>query len=474
MNTKNLLQTVTHLVRIIKMVMNIWWFVNKCKILTRLGRKTMRMYDLIMKKRNGGTLSKEEIEFMVSEYTKGTIPDYQMSAMMMAIYFVGMNDEETLHLTMAMATSGDMLDLSGIHGIKVDKHSTGGVGDKTSLALTPMVAACGLTVAKMSGRGLGHTGGTIDKLESFEGFRTDISTEKFIENVNTIGVSIMGQTANLAPADKKLYALRDVTATVDNMSLIASSIMSKKLAAGSDAIVLDVKTGSGAFMKKKEDAFALAKAMVNIGNMAGRKTIAVITDMDQPLGYAIGNALEVKEAIDTLKGNGPEDFTKLCYTLGAMMLVAGQIADDTKEATKMLKEVIESGKAYEKFVEFIGAQGGNVNQVYNPDLLPKATLEIPVFAEKDGYVEKIICDEVGICSLILGGGRENKESEIDLSVGIILHKKVGDFVSKDTQIATLYGNSEDKIAVAKERLIKAYSFSEKEPLKRDLIQGIIE
>lgn len=434
----------------------------------------MRMYDLIIKKRNGGTLSKEEIEFMVSEYTKGTIPDYQMSAMMMAIYFIGMNDEETLHLTMAMAHSGDMLDLSGIHGIKVDKHSTGGVGDKTSLTLTPMVAACGLTVAKMSGRGLGHTGGTIDKLESFEGFRTDISTEKFIENVNTVGISIMGQTANLAPADKKLYALRDVTATVDNMSLIASSIMSKKLAAGSDAIVLDVKTGSGAFMKKQEDAFALAKAMVNIGNMAGRKTIAVITDMDQPLGYAIGNALEVKEAIDTLKGNGPKDFTELCYTLGSHMLVAGEIAKDTKTAIIMIKKAVESGKAFEKFVEFIDAQGGNTKQIYDMELLPKATMELPVFIEKEGYVDKIVCDEVGICSLILGGGRENKESEIDLSVGIILHKKVGDYVSSDTPIATLYGNSEEKIQTAKERLLKAYSISNKKPQKRELIQGIIE
>ena len=434
----------------------------------------MRMYDLIMKKRNGGVLNKDEIEFMVSGYTEGKIPDYQMSAMMMAIYFVGMNDEETLHLTMAMAHSGDMLDLSGINGIKVDKHSTGGVGDKTSLTLTPMVAACGLTVAKMSGRGLGHTGGTIDKLESFEGFRTDISTEKFIENVNTIGVSIMGQTANLAPADKKLYALRDVTATVDNMSLIASSIMSKKLAAGSDAIVLDVKTGSGAFMKKKEDAFALAKAMVNIGNMAGRKTIAVITDMDQPLGYAIGNALEVKEAIDTLKGNGPEDFTKLCYTLGSHMLVAGEIAGDTNEAFDMLKHAVESGKAFEKFVEFIGAQYGNTKQVYDTELLPKASLELPVFVDFEGYVEKIICDEVGICSLILGGGRENKESEIDLSVGLILHKKVGDFIDRDSEIATIYGNSREKINEAKERLKKAYFISKSKVSKRELIQGIIE
>lgn len=435
---------------------------------------TMRMYDLIMKKRNGGTLSKDEIDFMIKEYTEGNIPDYQMSAMMMAIYFVGMDDEETLHLTMAMAKSGDMLDLSAIRGIKVDKHSTGGVGDKTSLALTPMVAACGLSVAKMSGRGLGHTGGTIDKLESFDGFKTDISTEKFIENVNTIGVSIMGQTANLAPADKKLYALRDVTATVDNMSLIASSIMSKKLAAGSDAIVLDVKTGSGAFMKEKEDAIALAKAMVRIGKMAGRKTVAVITDMDQPLGYAVGNALEVKEAIDTLQGKGPQDFTKLCYTLGSYMLVAGEIAADTESAGAMIKEAVDSGKAFEKFVEFIAAQSGNTEQIYHTELLPKASIEMPVFLEQEGYIQKIVCDEVGICSLILGGGRENKESQIDLSVGIILHKKVGDYVSKDMPIATLYGNCDRKLEEAKKRLLKAYAVSDEKVTKRELIQGIIE
>lgn len=433
----------------------------------------MRMYDLIMKKRNGHSLKKEEIDFMIKEYTEGNIPDYQMSAMMMAIYFVGMTDEETLHLTMAMAHSGDMLDLSMINGLKVDKHSTGGVGDKTSLALTPMVAACGLNVAKMSGRGLGHTGGTIDKLESFEGFRTDISTEDFVKNVNEIGISIMGQTKTLAPADKKLYALRDVTATVDNMSLIASSIMSKKLAAGSDAIILDVKTGSGAFMKEKEDAVSLAKAMVKIGKMAGRNTIAIISDMDQPLGFSVGNALEVKEAIDTLKGEGPKDFTKLCYTLGAHMLIAGNIAKDYFEAEKMLIEAVQSGKALNKFVEFIAAQGGNTEQIYNPELLPKATLSMDVYLEEEGYVDKIICDEVGVCSLILGGGRENKESEIDLSVGIILHKKVGDYVTKDRPIATLYANSEKKMKEAYDRLRNAYSVSKEKISERELIQGII-
>ena len=434
----------------------------------------MRMYDIIMKKRNKESLSKEEIEFLIEGYTKGEIPDYQMSALTMAIYFNKMNAEETLNLTMAMANSGDMLDLSAIDGVKVDKHSTGGVGDKTSLALIPMVAAVGVPTAKMSGRGLGHTGGTIDKLESFTGFHTDISTEHFIEQVNRIGISIMGQTADLAPADKKLYALRDVTATVDNMSLIASSIMSKKLAAGADAIVLDVKTGSGAFMKKEEDSFALAREMVTIGNGAGRKTIAIISDMDQPLGNAVGNALEVKEAIDTLNGRGPEDFRELCLTLGSYMVVAAGKAADKDEARAMLEAVIANGKALEKLAQFIEAQGGNREEVYHPELLPKAKYAEEILSEKEGYISGIVCDEIGICSLILGGGRETKESEIDLSVGLILHKKKGDFVKKGESLATIYANDKDKSETAKKRFLAAYSYTENAFVPEPLIRGVVE
>lgn len=434
----------------------------------------MRMYDLIMKKRNGGTLTEEEIAYMISGYTKGKIPDYQMSAMMMAIYFVGMNEEETLHLTMAMAQSGDMLDLSDISGVKVDKHSTGGVGDKTSLALTPMVAACGVKVAKMSGRGLGHTGGTIDKLESFQGFSTEITTEQFIQNVNEIGIAIMGQTKELAPADKKLYALRDVTATVDNMSLIASSIMSKKLAAGADAIVLDVKTGSGAFMKKREDAFALAEEMVKLGENAGRNTVAVVSDMDQPLGNAVGNALEVKEAIETLKGKGPEDFTELCLTLGSLMLVMGGRAQNSEQGRNMLIKVISDGSALKKLAEFVKAQGGDERMVYDTELLPKAELVEPVLSPGDGYVERLICDEVGICSLILGGGRETKESIIDLSVGIVLEKKVGDYVKKGDVLAYLHANEKIRLENARERLLRAYQIGEQEKKEGPVIIDVVK
>ena len=433
----------------------------------------MRMYDLIMKKRNGEELTEQEITFMVHGFTGGTIPDYQMSAMMMAVYFKGMTQKETLYLTMAMAHSGDMLDLSGITGVKVDKHSTGGVGDKTSLALTPMVAACGIKVAKMSGRGLGHTGGTIDKLESFTGFSTAIAESTFIRNVNEIGIAIMGQTANLAPADKKLYALRDVTATVDNMSLIASSVMSKKLAAGADALVLDVKTGSGAFMKSESDAFALAREMVHLGNGAGRKTYAVVTDMDEPLGRAVGNALEVKEAIDTLQGHGPSDFTELCMTLGTYMLLAGGAAITEAQARAKLVEAVESGNALAKCAQFIEAQGGDKSMVFHPERLPASSLVEPVQATEEGYVTHIKCDEVGICSLILGGGRETKESKIDLSVGVVLQKKVGDYVKKGEVLAMMHANDSSRLKEAKERFLRAYTFHDRPEPQKQLIKGIV-
>ncbi|MCR4589101.1 MAG: pyrimidine-nucleoside phosphorylase [Lachnospiraceae bacterium] len=434
----------------------------------------MRMYDLIMKKRNGEALSEEEIRWMIRSYTDGEIPDYQMSAMTMAIYFQGMNTRETADLTLAMAHSGDMLDLSDIPGIKVDKHSTGGVGDKTSLTLTPMVAACGLKVAKMSGRGLGHTGGTIDKLESFPGFSTGITMEAFKKNVQTIGLSIMGQTLNLAPADKKLYALRDVTATVDNMSLIASSIMSKKLAAGADAIVLDVKTGSGAFMKKEEDAVALAKEMVSLGNHAGRKTLAVISDMDQPLGNAVGNILEVQEAIDTLKGQGPEDFKELCLTLGSLMLVAGRIATDVADGRRRCEEAIVSGLALKKLSELVAAQGGDASYVEDPSKFEKPAIVRDILSEEEGYIQHIECDEIGMCSLVLGGGRATKESTIDLRVGLILHKKRGDMVHKGDALATVYAADEATFEQAKERFLKAYTFGKQQPEAVPFIKQIIE
>ena len=431
------------------------------------------MYDLILKKRNGGELSREEIAFFVEGYTKGEIPDYQVSALMMAIYFQKMNEQETLALTMAMAGSGDMLDLSQIQGVKVDKHSTGGVGDKTSLALAPMVAACGLPVAKMSGRGLGHTGGTIDKLESFPGFTTSLTRQQFLDNVNRIGIAIMGQTADLAPADKKLYALRDVTATVDNMSLIASSIMSKKLAAGADAIVLDVKTGSGAFMKEEADARALAEEMVKIGKNAGRNAVAVISDMDQPLGRAVGNALEVREAIETLQGGGPEDFRELCLVLGSQMLMAGEKARSREEAEKMLKGVIQDGSALEKLAQFVEAQGGNPQAVYRPELLPRADIVKTVPAPVSGYVSHIACDEVGICSLILGGGRETKESRVDLSVGLVLNKKVGDYVEAGEPLALIHANREERAAEAERRFLAAVAIGGTAPEKRSLIKAVM-
>ena len=422
----------------------------------------MRMYDLILKKKQGGELSTDEIRYMIEGFTEGSIPDYQMSAMTMAICFRGMTPRETVDLTLAMRDSGDVLDLSGIKGVKVDKHSTGGVGDKTSLALTPIIAALGVPVAKMSGRGLGHTGGTIDKLECFDGFTTALSEEQFAGNVNTIGIAIAGQTANLAPADKKLYALRDVTATVDQMSLIASSIMSKKLASGSDAIVLDVKTGNGAFMKKLEDSRALAKEMVSIGTMAGKKTVAVITDMDQPLGRAVGNSLEVREAIDTLRGEGPADFKEVVFALGSQMLMLAGRAADEKEARALMEGVIEDGSALDKFAQFVRAQGGDAAPVYDTSLLPVAGKTLEVTAKESGYVHRILAEDIGIACMTLGGGRETKESAIDLSVGIILEKKNGDAVSDGEVLATIYGNDDAKMQAAYEKLAHAYEIA-KEP-----------
>lgn len=433
----------------------------------------MRMYDLILKKKQGKELNTEEINWMIKEFTEGRIPDYQMSAMTMAICFQGMDKRETFDLTMAMRDSGDVLDLSRIDGIKVDKHSTGGVGDKVSLVLTPIVASLGVPVAKMSGRGLGHTGGTIDKLESFSGFSTEISEEKFIDSVNTIGIAIAGQTANLAPADKKLYALRDVTATVDQMSLIASSIMSKKLASGADAIVLDVKTGNGAFMQKEEDAIALAKAMVDIGSRAGKQTVAVITDMDEPLGNTVGNALEIKEVIDALHGDGPEDLMEVVYALGTQMLLLAKRAEDEEIARNLITESIQERKALKKFAEFIENQGGNREEILHPDMLPKARYVIPVLAEEEGCIERILAQDIGIACMTLGGGRENKESTIDHGVGIILTKKISDTVKKGETLALIHANSKEKAVLASNLVKNAYQIAKEPAKKAPMVKCII-
>ncbi|WP_129598378.1 pyrimidine-nucleoside phosphorylase [Anaerophilus nitritogenes] len=433
----------------------------------------MRMYDIIAKKRDGKELTTEEINFFIEGYTKGDIPDYQVSALMMAIYFQKMNKKETLDLTKAMVNSGDTIDLSKIDGIKVDKHSTGGVGDTTTLILAPLVAAAGVPVAKMSGRGLGHTGGTIDKLESFEGFCVNLRIEQFIENVNRIKISLGGQTGNLTPADKKLYSLRDVTATVDNLSLIASSIMSKKISSGADAIVLDVKTGSGAFMKDLDSSFHLAQEMVDIGIGMNKDTMAVITDMDQPLGFAVGNILEVKEAIDTLNGNGPDDLTELCLTLGSHMLVLGKQAKDVQEAKTILQDIISSKKGIDKLKEWVRIQGGDEKFVDDPNLFPIPKFITPISSSYEGYINRIHADLIGIASLILGAGRETKESPIDLSVGIVLHKKIGDFIKKGEKIATIYANSIDKQAQAESMIIDAYDIIKEKVYKKPLIKGII-
>lgn len=418
----------------------------------------MRMVDLIEKKRDGKELTKEEIRFMVEGYTNDTIPDYQMSAFAMAVYFKGMTETERAELTLAMVDSGDKIDLSAIEGIKVDKHSTGGVGDTTTLVLAPLVASVGVPVAKMSGRGLGHTGGTIDKLESIQGFHVEIDNKQFIDLVNKNKVAVIGQSGNLTPADKKLYGLRDVTATVNSIPLIASSIMSKKIAAGADAIVLDVKTGAGAFMKDIEDAKKLAKAMVDIGNNVGRMTMAVISDMSQPLGYAIGNALEVEEAINTLKGKGPKDLHELCLTLGSHMVFLAKKANSLEEAQKMLEEAIQSGRALEKFKTFIAAQGGDPSLIEDPTKLPKAKYKIELEAKERGWVKTIIADEVGKAAMMLGAGRSTKESKIDLAVGIVLRKKVGDRVEKGESLATLHTNFEN-VEEIKKLLYQSFTIS---------------
>ncbi len=432
----------------------------------------MRMVDLIEKKRDGSALTNEEIRFFINEYTKGEIPDYQVSALLMAIYFQDMNDQERADLTLAMVESGDQIHLTEIEGIKVDKHSTGGVGDTTTLVLGPLVAACGVPVAKMSGRGLGHTGGTIDKLEAIEGFHVELTTEQFTKQVNEFKLAVIGQSGNLTPADKKLYALRDVTGTVNSIPLIASSIMSKKIAAGADAIVLDVKTGEGAFMKTVEDSRALAKAMVQIGNNVGRQTMAIISDMSQPLGFAIGNALEVKEAIDTLRGKGPADLTELCLVLGSQMVVVGGKAKGLDEARKMLLEVIENGKALEVFKDFIQAQGGNPAVVDQPELLPQAAFTFEVPSKESGFVSFIEADEVGTAAMLLGAGRATKESEIDLAVGIVLHKKVGDSVEAGESLATIHANTEN-IQQVLEILYKHIEFSAEPVTPPNLIEEII-
>ncbi|AKI96952.1 pyrimidine-nucleoside phosphorylase [Kosmotoga pacifica] len=432
----------------------------------------MRIYDIILKKRNGYPNTKEELQALIEGYVKGDVPDYQVSAWLMAVYFNHMTAEERSDLTEVMLNSGEKIDLSHLKGVKVDKHSTGGVGDKVTLVLGPIIASLGLTFAKLSGRGLGHTGGTIDKLEAIPGFRTSLEKEEFFSIVNRVGMAVAGQTANVAPADKKLYALRDVTATVDEISLIASSIMSKKLAVGSDIIVLDVKTGSGAFMKTVEDARALAQAMLDIGKRHGRKISAVVSDMNQPLGTMVGNALEVKEAIETLKGNGPADLFELSRVIAERMVLLAGIADSA-EAKSMVHEAVFSGKALKKFAEFVQAQGGDPKVIEEPEsVLPKSRYEFEVRCPTEGYVKNIDAQEIGISAMILGAGREKKDDHIDPSVGIKVLKKIGDRVEKGEPIAVIYANDLDKYERAKERLLEAYEFSSIETLKPKLIYEV--
>lgn len=430
----------------------------------------MRMYDIIQRKRDGEMLTDAEIAFFVSGCCDGSIPDYQISALLMAIYFRGLNEHETAVLTDCMARSGDMVDLSSIVGVKVDKHSTGGVGDKTTLIIAPIVAACGVPVAKMSGRGLGHTGGTVDKLESIPGFNTSLDPERFMEIVRDIGVCVVGQSGNLAPADKKLYALRDVTATVSSIPLIAASIMSKKIAAGSDCILLDVKVGSGAFMKTLDDAVELGKTMVDIGERVGRRTVALITDMDMPLGYAIGNALEVKEAIETLKGEGPADLTQVCKALAAnMLMLAGK--GNLRECEALVREAILSGASLEKLKEMVAAQGGDVAVIDEPELFGYAPSSHRLLAPESGYITHIDTERFGAASVVLGAGRETKDSDIDMLAGILLLNKTGEYVDKGFEFARLYSSRPESFEDAKRILLEAVTISPEEPEEPKLILG---
>ncbi len=435
----------------------------------------MRMYDIILKKRMGKSLSKDEIAFFVNGYTAGDIPDYQVSALLMAIFLKKMDIRETVDLTYALMRSGDMIDLSAIEGVKVDKHSTGGVGDTTTLIVAPMVASCGVPVAKMSGRGLGHTGGTLDKLEAIDGFKIKLSSDEFIDIVNKNKIAVVGQTTNIAPADKKLYALRDVTATVDDMSLIAASVMSKKLAAGAGAIVLDVKCGSGAFAKSLADAKLLAKIMVDIGTQMDREVIAVITDMSQPLGFSIGNALEVKEAVTVLKGECVDDITELCLVLASQMVALGK-GIEVGHARELVEENFKNGNAYKVFKKFISAQGGNIEQIEDLSSLKSAKYTYEIKSVEDGYISKMQSDEIGNCAMLLGAGRETKDDIIDMGAGIVLNKKLGDLVKKDDILAVFHTdkfNNIDDLEEIKNRFISSFTFSKNKPKLPELIQCII-
>lgn len=431
----------------------------------------MRMIDLIEKKKENRELSNEEIKFIVNGFTKGDIPDYQMAAFLMAVRFTGMTENEILNLTLAMRDSGDVLDLSRMVGLKVDKHSSGGVGDKTTILLAPLVASCGMPVAKMSGRGLGHTGGTIDKLESFPGFMTALPEDMFFDNVEKHGIAVAGQTANLAPADKKMYALRDATATVDSIPLIASSIMSKKLAAGADAIVLDVKVGDGAFMKDLKSATDLATEMVTIGRNAGKQVTAVLTQMDQPLGNAVGNILEVKEAIASLKGKGPDDLMEVVFALGSRMLLLGKKVNSLKEGEEMLKDAISSGRAFDKFKEFIEAQKGDSSYAEHPENFPEAAIVEDVYLEDEGYISAIKAEKIGHACMVLGGGRAEKDDVIDLTVGCVMKKKVGSFIKKDDAVLTLYANDREKMEQAKAEVISAFTVTDEVKKPLEMILG---